>query len=131
MSEEHKQMRDLSQQKSLCKAEMIRIDTDILIYRKDKSLNDIFNNFFELEALENGIVMFNDHGNGKQKLFKTCIVLENILGEKVWPVRNEYVLYVLIYQKVRSELKILDIEEELLNECINQKLDKICFTSKN
>lgn len=74
MSEEHKQMRDLSQQKSLCKAEMIGIDTDILIYRKDKSLNDIFNNFFELEALENGIVMFNDHGNGKQKLFKTCIV---------------------------------------------------------
>ena len=91
MSEGHKQMRNLSQQKFLCKAELMDIDTDILLYRNDKSLNDIFITFFESKAFENGFVRFNDHGNERDKFFKTQIILENILSEKVWSVKNEYV----------------------------------------
>ena len=125
-------------EKYLTEVHVMKINKKILAYRKNKSLDDIFLNFMDSEALSRRIITLKKRGPEKpnmillvdrerQTLVSALFIIEYIFGEYLCLEFAQQDLYRLIYKKILCEMKILNLDEELMKESIEEAdvLDKI------
>ena len=130
---------ELIRQKHLLEVWIMEIDRNILSFRKDKSLDDIYKNFFESDALDERIVKLKKRGREKpvmvllvnkekQNLLGTLLCLEYIFEITKDSESKRYELQRLIHRKVICEMHLLDVCEQLMTESIEEAdvLDLIC-----
>ena len=135
-----KLIQEISQNEELLRQTNIKI----LEFRKHNSLDDIFLNFLDAEALDKGIATIKNMGLDKPRMIvldnKTEIKMnlmhalhkiEGILQEKVWEDIYAQNLHCLISKKIFYEIRIATIMNEVntikknVNKSIVEPLDVI------